>query len=1165
MSERQDPTRAAVDPLLVASEGHRELLLGNEAIVRGALEAGVAFACGYPGTPSSEVTDSFARIASARGIEFEYSVNEKVALELAFAVSLAGGRSICAMKHLGLMAAGDPLSTIPYVGCVGGMVIVSAGDPSCITSPNEQDQRHLARMLHIPTLDPSTPQEACAMTRAAFDLSEQSRLPVLMRITTRVAHSRAAVSYGTLRWPRVRGFVRDPTRFVPIPANARKLRLQIAGRLETAGEHMAGFFQRTGAGRQAILACGAPAATCADLLQELAVDDAVILATLGAVHPLPEEPLVDLLQDVDRVLVVEELSPFIEDAVCALAARHGLRLEILGKRSGHLPEEFELGPLEIQKGIHDALGIGTTPVHEVDFAPVPSRPPVLCSGCPHRSTYFAARTAFGDDCLYFNDIGCYTLGYGPPLDTVDALLCMGAGFTLAAGVSRVTGRRTVGFLGDSTFFHSGMPALLNAIKENVNMVAVILDNQVTAMTGFQESPTVSVAGQRPSREVGIERVVRALGARQVESVDPADLSASIAAFERARDAEGISVIIAEHPCPMHLARIAGAPQVHKTYEVDHARCQSCGREGCGMRCSLSVTLGYERHMARSRALEVAGAIDAAGRDTKPSPVAPCTMECPLGLCVQGYAGHIAAGEYRQALELIMSRNPLPDSVCRVCHRPCEEVCVRAAIDEPVAINDLKRFVMDWAATRDPCPYDPPREPPTGRKVAVVGAGPAGLAAAHELRLRGHDVTLFDASDRPGGLLRTGIPRFRLPLDVLERDVERILDLGVTFVGNTALGRHLNLSALLVGYDAVLLGLGAHRPLALEVPPAGEGADGAPAMLEALEYLEGARDGTQEHRGKRVVVIGGGNAAIDSARTALRRGARHVVVTYRRGRENMPALADEIVAAEHEGVELCTWLQPVALKRAPTPGLACCRTERGRLDATGRPKSVPVAGSEVLVEADLVIAAVGQKPELAFLGNEEVQLELDSAGCVRIDPETGRTSHPKIFAAGDLVPAGRTVTEAIASGMRAAWGIDCALRGQETASRRAPPPRSDAWPAASDRAGHASRIDRGVRTRPDELPPERRIGGFEEVVGTLTAARARAEAARCAVCGQCGNCRACIDLFGCPAFYIEDGLIQINPMLCNGCGICAAFCPNAAIRPADSRVQRSTRRTSNASR
>ena len=1173
-----------VDPLLADTEDTEDrvaFLLGNEAIVRGALEAGVGFACGYPGTPSSEVTDSFARVAEARGIEFEYSVNEKVALEMAFAASLAGARSICAMKHLGLMVAGDPLSTIPYIGVVGGMVIVSAGDPSCHTSPNEQDQRHLGPMLHLLTLDPSTPQEAHAMTRMAFGLSEESRLPVLLRITTRVAHSRAAVRCGRLLRPRVKGFVRDPARFVPIPANARRLRLEIKDRLETARTRMAGLFRRTAPSRiggestgensvrQAVLASGAPAATCADLLREHELEDQVILARLGGVHPLPEAELLELLGEVDRLLVVEELSPFIEDAVRALGSRHGLSTEILGKRTGHLPEEFEYEPEVIRRGLHAGLGLGPPPAAAPEVPSVPlggtsgentiaPRPPVLCPGCPHRSTYFAARAAFGDDALYFNDIGCYTLGFGPPLDTADALVCMGAGFTLAAGVSRVTGQRTVGFMGDSTFFHSGMPPLLNAIKEDVSMVAAILDNEVTAMTGFQESPSAGAGKSR--HRVSIEGVVRALGARHVETVDPADLAATITAFERARDAEGVSVIIARHPCPVHFRRQTGVePYGSVRYEIDPSRCRSCGREGCGLRCSQCVTQPFERQMARGRALEIAAdqTFDA-GRD----PVAPCAVQCPLGLCIQGYAARIAAGEYREALELIMSRNPLPDSVCRVCHRPCEEVCVRAATDEPVAINDLKRFVVDWAAAQDGSPYEPKCEPSNGMKAAVVGAGPAGLAAAHDLRVRGYGVTLFDAADEPGGLLLTGIPAFRLPREALRRDVDRILGLGVDFVGHTALGRDLDLCGLLTdGYDAVFLGLGAQRPLALEVAET-DGSGGRPAVVQALAYLAAASHlspsgGTPDTKGcvvgggvvgGGVVVVGGGNAAIDAARTALRRGADSVVVAYRRSRAEMPALRDEIEAAEQEGVELRTRLRPVAVERGADGGLLCVRTEPGERDASGRCRPVPVAGSEALIAADLVIVAVGQAPDPSF--TSDLRLEMAADGSLEIDPETAQTSHPKIFAGGDQVHSPRTVTDAIAWGQRAAWGIDRTLRGPEAADRLAPPPRTGAWPRPSAVPRLVTRADRAPRERPGEIPLEQRLAGFDEVVGVLSEPRARAEAARCAACGQCANCRACLDLFGCPAFYLEDGLIRINPALCNGCGVCADFCPNGAIRPVE---------------
>ena len=618
-----------IDPLLVAEPGHAENLLGNEAIVRGALESGIGFMAGYPGTPSSEITDSFARISAARGVVFEYAVNEKIALELAFAASLAGTRSMCAMKHLGLMVAGDPLSTIPYIGVAAGMVIVSAGDPGMHTSPNEQDQRHLGPMLHVPILDPSSPEEALAMTRFAFDLSETVGLPVILRTTTRVAHGRANVVYGALRDKTVHGFVRAPQRYVPIPSNARRMRVELQARIVRARELVsASAFVRceNPAGRAvAVLSTGAPSALCRDLAREPELGARFAHFQLGAVHPFPEEPLRAALRGVERVLVVEELSPFVENALLALAARARLPVEILGKHSGHLPEEGELAPGRVEDAIRAVTGLPPRAHPPVVSVAVTPRPPSLCPGCPHRASFFAARAAFDEDQLFFNDIGCYTLGYGPPHQMADALLCMGAGFTLAAGVARVTGKRTVGFLGDSTFFHAGMPALLDAIQQKAEVVAVVLDNQVTAMTGFQESPAAPGAGHTGS--AAIEDVARALGATHVEVVDPYDLSATIEAFRRAKQAHGTSVVIARRACPVHDARESGRSRRPAAYAVDESRCRRCGRDTLALRCDVPLTAGFEQNLARARAVR---------HDHTPEPpVAPCAARCPRSLCIQG--------------------------------------------------------------------------------------------------------------------------------------------------------------------------------------------------------------------------------------------------------------------------------------------------------------------------------------------------------------------------------------------------------------------------------------------------------------------------------------------------------------------------------------------------
>ncbi|MCC7072419.1 MAG: FAD-dependent oxidoreductase [Deltaproteobacteria bacterium] len=1140
------PLRA--DSALLA-DGGEALLLGNEAIVRGALEAGVAFATGYPGTPSSEVTDAFAALADELGIGFEYAVNEKIAVELAYAASLAGARSLVAMKHLGLSSAGDPLSTIPYMGVGAGMVVVSAGDPGCHTSPNEQDQRHVADMLHLPALDPSTPDEALRLTRFAFELSEACKLPVLLRPTTRVCHARAPVRLGPRRAPTVRGFVRDPARLLPVPVNARRLRGEIEGRLERARRAIladGAAFSRVGQGRLALLSSGAAAALCADVLavlREHGLARELSFLRVAAVHPLPVEWLVEQLRGLDELLVVEELSPFLEDALRSLTSVYGLPVRILGQRTGHVPTHGELSREAAQGAVERAFGLPRTVEHAPAVAagpPVPARPPILCSGCPHRAAFVAVKAVFGDDALMFNDIGCYTLGASPPFDAGDALLSMGSGIALAAGVSRMLKQRTVAFLGDSTFFHSGMPALLDVVKEEADVVTVVLDNDVTAMTGFQTSPLVQIgAGKsgghgdaRVRRRVDIANIVRALGVSHVERVDPLQVAATHGAFERARAAKGPSVLILERPCPVFLHRegienppvVETAPaQAPARTQVDNDTCRTCGRQALGHRCRQPVMKPFERSMARARSLEV-------GNDpprARPA-VAPCASQCPLFLCIQGYATHIAAGQYAHALELILDGLPLPEAVCRVCHRPCERVCVRASTDEPVAINELKRFVVEWANEHPTAVASLPKDAEHGRTVAVVGAGPAGLAAAYDLRARGYRVALFDARTEAGGLLRWGIPAYRLPKDALARDLARVTQAGVELHLGRALGANLALDELLAGHDAVVLAHGAWRPGALVVPGEGDA-----RVVDALAFLERAGEGTASN----VLVIGGGNSAIDAARTALRKGARAVSVACLEAREDMPAITSEIEAAVDEGVRL---LCRTKVSSRQNGGVLLCDVEKTDPRRVDPGAFRALAGTERALPVELIVLAIGQQPDLSML--EGAGLAQSAAGALAID-EGNRTSHARVFAAGDLVERDRSVTSAIASGRRAAWGVDAALRGSAEAARRPPPPRPTIAAASSSFAPRRSDPDRRVQA--PLLPASTRTGSFDEVEGRISEEAARREAERCLVCGQCGNCSVCTEVVGCPAFYVEGG-IHIDRALCIDCRLCVSTCPNGAI-------------------
>ena len=579
---------APTHQILQGRPGTRACLLGNLAIVRGALEAGVQFFSCYPGTPSSEIGDTFARIAEEADVLFEYSVNEKIAVEVAFAASLAGARAMCGMKHLGLSYASDPISTMPYVGVEGGMVIVSAADPSAITSPNEQDQRHFSRFLYFPVFDPATPEDARKMTRYAFELSETTRLPVIMRPTTRVCHSSGMVELGPLptRKNETR-FTKDPPRYVPIPGNARRMRTELSARFRHAEQLLeaSGFFPRSGTGRRGIIASGVASAYTVQVIEDLGLQSEVTLQQVGA-YPIPEQLLRGFLDSVDSVLVVEELTPFVEDRVTLCAFRNGRQIPILGKCSGHLPLEFEYSPDLVEDAVRDYLNLEKRETVPLAVPELPPRPPVLCPGCPHRASFYMVSKVFGKHTVYCNDIGCYTLGYGQPLHACDMLLCMGSSITQACGIARVTGRRTVAYIGDSTFFHSGLPALANAVQAGDNVTVVILDNYITAMTGFQPSLTTKGGPadkrQQPALQAftsaangdAIERAARGLGVREVYSVDPFDEEATLTALKEAKSGAGVNVVVCHSPCAVNeRRRIGGAKGT--PFAINQALCNGC--------------------------------------------------------------------------------------------------------------------------------------------------------------------------------------------------------------------------------------------------------------------------------------------------------------------------------------------------------------------------------------------------------------------------------------------------------------------------------------------------------------------------------------------------------------------------------------------------------------
>ncbi len=511
----------------------KTLMLGNEAVARGLYEAGCSFVSSYPGTPSTEITEC---VAVYPEVYAEWAPNEKVAMEAAFGASLAGKRSFCAMKHVGLNVAADPLFTISYTGVNAGMVIGVADDAGMHSSQNEQDSRHYAKASKIPMLEPSDSAEALAFTKLAYELSEQFDTPVFMKMCTRVSHSQSIVEPGT-RTEICKTYEKNPQKYIMMPGNAKRRHpvveertklLEIwaetaeINRVEEGSNHTIGIVTSSTSYQYVKEVCG----------------DTYPVLKLGMIWPLPKQKIVDFAKSVQTLVVVEELDSFIETHCKQLG------LACVGKERFPNIDEFS------QNMIAQKLGIAVQTGTKLDTV-IPQRPPVMCAGCPHRGLFY---TLAKNKVTALGDIGCYTLGAVPPLAALDTTICMGAsisglhGFTKAGGMD---GRKAVAVIGDSTFMHSGMTGLVNMAYNESNGTVIIVDNSITGMTGHQQNPTTgyNLKGD-PCTKIDLESLCRAVGIRRVRVVDPYDLAQCDAAIREETAAEEPSVIISRRPCAL---------------------------------------------------------------------------------------------------------------------------------------------------------------------------------------------------------------------------------------------------------------------------------------------------------------------------------------------------------------------------------------------------------------------------------------------------------------------------------------------------------------------------------------------------------------------------------------------------------------------------------------
>lgn len=537
----------------------KKLMLGNEGVARGAYEAGVRVATAYPGTPSTEITES---IAEYDDIYAEWSPNEKVALEVAIGASIGGARAIVSMKHVGLNVAADPLFTVSYTGVNGGLVIVVADDPGMHSSQNEQDSRYYARSAHIPMLEPSDSQEAKDFVKMAFEISEKYDTPVFIRMTTRVAHSQSLVEIADREPIPLKEYKKDFSKYVMMPGMARKRHIVVEERMKRLQEDCSSFsINRIEEGDKSI---GIITSGIVYQYAKEAFPNASFLK-LGMIHPLPKKLIEEFASKVEKVYVLEELEPVIEEQIRSWG------IDVIGKELFSVQGEYSAKLIEER--------IKRVEVQKVSAENLPMRPPVLCPGCPHRAAYYVIKKL---KLHVMGDIGCYTLGALPPLETVDACVCMGASIGMAHGVAKARGKdfakKTVAVIGDSTFIHSGITGLIDIVYNNGIATVIILDNSTTAMTGHQDHPATgrTIKGE-PAPVLNLVELVKAVGIKNVRVVDPFDLEGSERILREETQKEEPSVIIFKRPCAL----------LDKTFEtplqIDSSACRRCGlclRLGC---------------------------------------------------------------------------------------------------------------------------------------------------------------------------------------------------------------------------------------------------------------------------------------------------------------------------------------------------------------------------------------------------------------------------------------------------------------------------------------------------------------------------------------------------------------------------------------------------------
>jgi len=535
----------------------KKILLGNEAIVQGALEAGVEFVSAYPGTPSSEIGNIFGDIAKKHGVYFEFSPNEKTALEASIGASYSGLKCLVSMKHFGVNVASDALLPFAYTGTKGPTVVVVADDPSCWSSgQTEQNSRYFAHMGHIPVLEPSDAQEAKDYVKLGFQISEKFKVPVIVRITTRVAHQRMPVSIGAVKKANPKAkFVKDVKKFVTMPPRVLEMKDELLKKIEDIKrfyEDSSASIEK-GKGSIGIITSGISYLYIKEVLNKLNISIPVL--KLGFFYPLPEKKIKSFIKPLKKVLIVEELEGVLEKEVNVLAKEVNPKLKVQGKDLLPVSREFNVDIVGLAIGKFANKNYKLAKTTSIDL---PKRFPRLCPECPYWFVFSAVKEIAPKGTIFGGGIGCYMLAGFPPHEIQDYLLCMGSSVGVAHGIKKAVGdkQKLITFMGDSSFFHAGIPAIINTVFNKSNPLIIIMDNRITAMTGHQPNPGMGKTGMwEDTTDLKIENIVKACGVKNVKVIDPQNINELKATIKDFINKKEVSVIVAKRICALWARRM----------------------------------------------------------------------------------------------------------------------------------------------------------------------------------------------------------------------------------------------------------------------------------------------------------------------------------------------------------------------------------------------------------------------------------------------------------------------------------------------------------------------------------------------------------------------------------------------------------------------------------